>query len=132
MRHGWGRASPMPARYTHLNQEDLDNKILQMKGVKKEQVREELELRECVYCKVKHAVDAKYCDICSRPLDVAYAIQMEKEQDERTRALIMETLRQDHSNKSKSIQSNQMQNTIKDQSKEIQELKQLVQRLAQQ
>ena len=132
MRHGWGRSSPMPARYTHLNQEDLDNKILQMKGVKKEQVREELELRECVYCKVKHAVDAKYCDICSRPLDVAYAIQMEKEQDERTRALIMETLRQEHSNKSKSIQSNQMQNTIKDQSKEIQELKQLVQRLAQQ
>ena len=132
MRHGWGRSSPMPARYTHLNQEDLDNKILQMKGVKKEEAKEELELRECVYCKVKHAVDTKYCDICSRPLDVAYAIQMEKEQDERTRALIMETLRQDHSNKSKSIQSNQMQNTIKDQSKEIQELKQLVQKLAQQ
>jgi len=56
---------------------------------------------------------------------------MEKEQEERTRALIMETLRQEHSNKSKSIQSNKMQNTIEEQSNEIQELKKLVQRLAQ-
>lgn len=132
MRHGWGRSSPMPARYTHLNQEDLDNKILQMKGVKKEEVKEELELRECVYCKVKHTIDTKYCDICSRPLDVAYAIQMEKEQDERTKALIMETLRQEHSNKSKSDQTNKMQNTIREKDSEIQELKQLVQKLAHQ
>ncbi len=103
MRHGWGRSSPMPARYTHLNQEDLDNKILQMKGVKKEESREELELRECGYCKIKHAVDAKYCEICSRPLDVVDALEMEKEHDEKTRALVMEMLRQEHSNKSKGL-----------------------------
>jgi len=132
MRHGWGKSSPMPARYTHLNQEDLDNKILQMKGVIKEDEKEELTLRECVYCKVKHAIDAKYCEICSRPLDVADAMQMEKEQDERTRALIMETLRQDHSNKSKSILSNQMQDTIKEKSTKIQELEKIIQKLSQQ
>jgi len=102
MRHGWGRSSPMPARYTHLNQEDLDDKILQMKGVKKEAETQIQELRECVYCKVKHAIDAKYCEICSRPLDVIESMRMEKEQEERTRALVMETLRQEHSNKSKS------------------------------
>lgn len=132
MRHGWGKSSPMPARYTHLNQEDLDNKILQMKGVKKEEKKEEPELRECVYCKIKHAIDVKYCEICSRPLDVAYAIQMEKEQEERTRALIMETLRQEHSNKSKSDQTNKMKNTIQEKDHEIKELKQLVQKLARQ
>ncbi len=131
MRHGWGRSSPMPARYTHLNQEDLDNKILQMKGVKKEEKQKESELRECVYCKIKHAIDVKYCEVCSRPLDVTYAIQMEKEQEDKTRALIMETLRQEHANRSKSIESDKMQGTIQEQSREIQELKQLVQKLSQ-
>jgi len=36
-------------------------------------------------------------------LDVIDAMQMGKEQDERTKALIMETLRQERSNKSKSF-----------------------------
>jgi len=44
-----------------------------------------------------------FCDTCSRPLDVIDAMQMGKEQDERTKALIMETLRQERSNKSKSF-----------------------------
>ena len=43
----------------------------------------------------------------------------------------METLRQEHSYKSKSIQSNKMRDTIDEKTKEIQELKKLVQRLAQ-
>lgn len=36
-------------------------------------------------------------------MDVIDAMQMGKEQDERTKALIMETLRQERSNKSKSF-----------------------------
>ena len=131
LRHGWEKISMMPSRYTHLNQENLDEKMLEIMGVKAQKQKED-ELRECVHCKIRYPIETRFCDICSRPLDVDDAIQMEKEQEEKTRALIMETLRQEHSNKSKSIQSNQMQNTIKDQSKEIQELKQLVQRLAQQ
>ena len=131
MRHGWEKTSLMPSKYTHLNQENLDEKMLEIMGVKAQKQKED-ELRECVYCKIRYSIETRFCDVCSRPLDVADAIQMEKEQDERTRALIMETLRQEHSNKSKSIQSNQMQNTIKDQSKEIEDLKHLVQRLAHQ
>ena len=130
MRHGWEKTSLMPSKYTHLNQEDLDDKMLEIMGVKTQKQKED-ELRECVYCKIRYPIETRFCDICSRPLDVADAIQMEKEQEERTRALIMETLRQEHSNKSKSVQSNKMQNTIEEQSNEIQELKKLVQRLAQ-
>ena len=126
MRHGWGRSSPMPARYTHLNQEDLDNKILQMKGVKKEEDKEELELRECVYCKVKHAIDAKYCEICSRPLDVVESMRMEKEQEARTKSLILETLRQEHSNKSKGLVNKKLEEDNKSQQKEMEELKKLL------
>ena len=130
MRHGWGKTSLMPSKYTHLNQEDLDNKMLEIMGVKTQKQKED-ELRECVYCKIRYPIEIRFCDVCSRPLDVADAMQMEKEQEERTRALIMETLRQEHSNKSKSIQSNKMRETIDEKSKEIQELKKVIQKLSQ-
>ena len=93
------------------------------------QKQKEDELRECVYCKIRYPIETRFCDTCSRPLDVSDAIQMEKQQEERTRALIMETLRQEHSNKSKSIQTNLMKNTIEEKSNEIKELKKLVQKL---
>lgn len=130
MRHGWEKTSLMPSKYTHLNQEDLDDKMLVIMGVNTEKQKED-ELRECVYCKIRYPIETRFCDVCSRPLDVADAIQMEKEQEERTRALIMETLRQEHSNKSKSIQSNKMRETIDEKSKEIQELKKVIQKLSQ-
>ena len=130
MRHGWEKTSLMPSKYTHLNQEDLDDKMLVIMGVNPEKQKED-ELRECVYCKIRYPIETRFCDTCSRPLDVADAIQMEKEQEERTRALIMETLRQEHSNKSKSIQSDKMRETIDEKSKEIQELKKVIQKLSQ-
>ena len=104
MRHGWERTSLMPSKYTHLNQEDLDDKMLEIMGVKTGKQKED-ELKECVYCKIRYPIETRFCDVCSRLLDAADAIQMEKEQEEKTKALIMETLRQEHSNKSKSIQS---------------------------
>jgi len=130
MRHGWEKTSLMPSKYTHLNQEDLDDKMLIIMGVNVEKQKED-ELRECIYCKIRYPIETRFCDVCSRPLDVADAIQMEKEQEERTRALIMETLRQEHSNKSKSTQSNKMRETIDEKSKEIQELKKVIQKLSQ-
>ncbi len=130
MRHGWEKTSLMPSKYTHLNQEDLDDKMLEIMGVKTQKQKED-ELRECVYCKIRYPIETRFCDVCSRPLDVADAIQMEKEQEERTKALIMETLRQEHSNKSKSIQSDKMRDTIDEKSREIEELKKIVHTLTQ-
>ncbi len=126
MRHGWGRSSPMPARYTHLNQEDLDNKILQIKGVKKEEVLEELGLRECAYCKIKHAIDAKFCEICSRPLDVIESMRMEKESEEKHRSLIYEILRKEYAKKSKDKENIVKENKIKDQDNRIRQLEELL------
>jgi len=88
-------------------------------------------LQECVYCNIRYPVETRFCDSCSRPLNVNDAMQMEKEQEERTKSLILETLRQEHSNKSKSIQTDKMQNTIKEQSEKIQELSSILQKLSQ-
>ena len=82
MRHGWEKTSAMPSRYTHLNQEDLDTKMLQIMGVKKKEKKEE-SIRECVYCKIKYSLETRFCEVCSRPLDITEAIRMEKEQEEK-------------------------------------------------
>jgi len=100
MRHGWEKGSLMPTRYGHLNQDDLDEKMLGIMGVKRIQNEQE-SLQECTYCKIQYSLDTRFCDNCSRPLKIEDAIAMEKEQEERTRSLILETMRQEHSNKSK-------------------------------
>jgi len=51
MRHGWEKTSLMPSKYTHLNQEDLDCKMLEIMGVRAQKQRED-ELKECAYCKI--------------------------------------------------------------------------------
>jgi len=130
MRHGWEKSSLMPARYSHLNQEDLDEKMLGIMGVKTPKEEKE-SLPECAYCKIRYPIETRFCDTCSRPLNIADALEMEKEQEERTRSLILETMRQEHSYKSKSAQTNKMQNTIKEQSEKIQELMNIVQNLSQ-
>ena len=100
MRHGWENSSLMPSRYSHLNQEDLDEKMLGIMGVKTpKEVKESLQ--ECVYCNIRYPIETRFCDNCSRPLNITDALEMEKEQEERTKSLILETLRQEHSNKSK-------------------------------
>jgi len=102
MRHGWENSSLMPSRYSHLNQEDLDEKMLGIMGVKTpKEVKESLQ--ECVYCNIRYPIETRFCDNCSRPLNITDAIEMEKEQEERTKSLILETLRQEHSNKSKGL-----------------------------
>ena len=51
---------------------------------------------------------------------------MEKEQEERTRSLILETLRQEHANKSKSSINKKLEEENQAKQKEIDELKQIL------
>ena len=125
MRHGWGRNSLMPTRYSHLNQEDLDGKMLGIMGVKT--IPEEKEpLQECAYCKIRYPVETRFCDNCSRPLNVTDAMAMEKEQEERTRSLILETMRQEYSNKSKAESNKKLEEENKAKQKEIEHLRKLL------
>jgi integrase/recombinase XerD len=125
MRHGWERTSLMPSKYTHLNQDDLDDKMLQIIGVKKPETVKE-SLRECVFCKITYSVETRFCDSCSRPLDVADALQMEKESEERTKSLIMEMLRQEHSKKSKDKEDKKIEHKITQQHDRIKELENVI------
>ncbi len=125
MRHGWEKSSLMPARYSHLNQEDLDEKMLGIMGVKAPKEEQE-SLQECTYCKIQYPIETRFCDNCSRPLNVTDALEMEKEQEERTKALVMEMLRQEHSNKSKAFVNKKLEEENKAKQKEIEQLKKLL------
>jgi len=108
MRHGWERSSLMPTRYSHLNQEDLDEKMLGIMGVKAQKEQKE-SLSECAYCNIRYSIDTRFCDNCSRPLNITDALDMEKEQEARTKSLILEILRQEHSSKSKGLASKKLE-----------------------
>ena len=125
MRHGWGRTSLMPSKYTHLNQDDLDDKMLEIMGVKKPENIEE-PLRECVFCKISYPVETRFCDSCSRPLDVADAIQMEKESQERTRDLVMEIMRKESQKKSRNITNKQKERKLVEQGEKIKQLEGII------
>ena len=125
MRHGWEKSSLMPTKYSHLNQDDLDEKMLGIMGVKAPKEQKE-SLRECVYCNIRYPIETRFCDTCSRPLDIADALEMEKEQEERTKVLILETLRQEHSNKSKKLANKKLEEQNQVQQKEIEDLKKLL------
>jgi len=125
MRHGWEKSSLMPSRYSHLNQDDLDEKMLRIMGVKT--IKEEQEpLQECAYCKIRYPTEMRFCDNCSRPLKVEDALEMEKEQEERTKSLILETLRQEHSNKSKGLVNKKLEEENQTKQKEIEQLKKIL------
>ncbi len=129
LRHGWEKISMMPSRYTHLNQENLDEKMLEIMGVKA-QKQKEGELRECVHCKIRYPTETRFCDICSRPLDVDDAIQMEKEAEDRTRDLILEMMRKEHQKKSKIKEATEKEKRIKEQEDKIRQLESIIQNIS--
>jgi len=126
MRHGWEKASLMPSKYTHLNQDDLDDKMLQIMGVKKPETKEET-LRECVFCKISYPVETRFCDTCSRPLDVADALQMEKESEERTKSLVYELMRKERAKKSTDQENIVKEKKLKEQQERIKQLEGIIQ-----
>ena len=125
MRHGWGKKSDMPSKYAHLNQEDLDDKILQNLGIKKTEVQEET-MKQCTYCKISFPLEVRFCNVCSRPIDINDALGMEKESQEDTKAMMYQMIRLEKAKESKSKRGEKMKQELQDQQKELQMLKDIV------
>lgn len=73
---GWTKTSQMAAIYIHLAESDVDDKVLEISGVKKEEKKEKKinSIRVCPYCKTKNPFDGVYCINCSRIIDQTRAI----------------------------------------------------------
>ena len=130
IRHGWSRSSQMPARYTHMNNEDVDNKMLEIMGVKKNEVEKEAPIVECQFCHVKYPSDTTYCETCAKPLDVIEADRMQKQQQEKNKAMMYEMMRKERAAESKGKRGKQLEKQVEDQQKEIELLKDLVTKMS--
>jgi integrase/recombinase XerD len=130
IRHGWGKSSNMPSRYTHMNNQDVDDKMLKIYGVKKKTVEEVPTFIECNFCHIKHPVDTKYCETCAKPLDVVEAERMEREQKDKTQAMIYELVRKERADKAKQVYHEKRDNQMEEQQKEIQMLKDRVNKMS--
>jgi integrase/recombinase XerD len=134
IRHGWSKSSSMPSRYSHLNNQDVDNKMLQIMGIKKKAVEEESQFIECQYCHIKHPIDTKYCETCAKPLDVVEAEKLQRESKEETQAMVYELMRQE---KAKAAKNNyqtkrdkQLEIQMQAQETEIQMLKDMITKMS--
>lgn len=73
---GWKQHSAMPSTYIHLSGEDVDNELLKMHGLKKDENGETI---SCPRCQKMHNQIAKYCDSCGMPFNVSVFEEMEDE-----------------------------------------------------
>ena len=130
IRHGWTSGSSMPSRYSHMNNQDVDDKMLQIMGIKKPTVEEETKFLECQYCHIKHPLDTKYCETCMKPLDVVEAARLERQDKEETQAMVYELIRKEKSTKAKKAYLMQRDKKVEEQQAEIQSLKDMISKMS--
>ena len=84
---GWVQGSDMPATYVHLSGRDVDDKILEIEGVKSREKEKEDELRpkQCPRCQYINSPVSRYCGRCGTILDEGERIKMEMESMEFTK-----------------------------------------------
>ena len=76
---GWVQGSDMPATYVHLSGRDVDDKILQIHGLKPRDENKKDELRpiECPRCKYINSPINRYCGRCGTVLDEEERLKIE-------------------------------------------------------
>jgi ribosomal protein L40E len=73
---GWKQGSKMPSVYVRLSGRDIDNRLLELHGLKQEK-HEQIEdtIKICVRCGAKNAPVAKFCVKCGLALDLKAALE---------------------------------------------------------
>jgi len=91
---GWKQGSRMPAFYVHLSGRDVDNKMLELHGLKpKDEDELKLKVKVCARCQFKNSPVSKFCNRCGSPLDVRIALETDTRI--KTAEEVMETLLKD-------------------------------------
>jgi integrase/ribosomal protein L40E len=77
---GWSGGSRMPATYVHLSGADVDNKMLEKRGlIRKETPADKtLEFKVCERCGEKNTPVAKFCNSCGLPIGNRELLEIER------------------------------------------------------
>lgn len=82
---GWYHGSEMPRTYIHLSGNDVDDAILQMHGVQKEEEKSpQLVNTVCPICKQNNGPTSSFCANCGRALDTKSAIDIDEKKEKVT------------------------------------------------
>ena len=131
IRHGWTSSSSMPSRYAHMNNQDVDDKMLKIMGIKKKDEEEEARFLECQYCHIKHPIDTKFCETCMKPLDVVEAARLERQLKEENQAMVYELIRKEKATKAKKAYTMRRDKVMEEQHQEIEALKETIAKMSQ-
>ncbi|MDF2423122.1 MAG: tyrosine-type recombinase/integrase [Nitrosopumilus sp.] len=97
-RQGWTPSSKMPARYVHMVDSDVEDKILGMYGLKKPLEDNIIQNpKACPICTFHNSPEMTMCTRCGKPLDVKTALLREEGNKEDMRRMMNEILRQQQS-----------------------------------
>jgi integrase len=75
---GWVQSSDMAAMYVHLSGRDVDDAILRMHGLKKEEEEDKPKAVKCPRCRKVNGLQAKFCYNCGAPLDLKIMMELEE------------------------------------------------------
>ncbi len=92
---GWVRDSDMAARYVHLSGKQMDDAILKLYGLKKEEKKEDiLKPLKCPRCSHVNDVTFEYCEKCWLPLkpSAQYEVDEIKHLDEKSSIVLVQLL----------------------------------------
>lgn len=76
----WVQSSDMAATYVHLSGRDVDNALLKIHGLVKEENKGEevLKVKLCPRCQEKNDPIARFCRRCASPLDIKIVMETEE------------------------------------------------------
>lgn len=86
-RHGWSSISRMPARYTHLQNSDVDEIILKHYGVETNEEEKPKIPKRCNLCDMINDYNSKMCSKCGKPLDLQTALEIEENEKKENEVL---------------------------------------------
>jgi integrase len=77
---GWVQGSSMASVYIHLSGKEVDDALLRLQGLKKEERKEEPELKVviCSRCNGSNSPTSKFCIRCGLPLDIKTAVELDQ------------------------------------------------------
>lgn len=79
---GWVCGSDMAGTYVHLSGKDVDDAILKVYGMVKEEAKPQISSKECSRCGTINEVTNKICKKCGLPFDIKDAIELGEKSDD--------------------------------------------------
>jgi integrase/ribosomal protein L40E len=75
---GWRQGSKMPRTYVHLSGRDVDNRLLELHGLKPKLEGELIQtVKVCIRCSAKNGPESRFCNRCGLPVDLKTALQLD-------------------------------------------------------